>query len=144
MIVFDPPALLGVILRQNAVAERAFWAAMVLHTLAISADVEDDLLALVNRPLIARYIEPGVRAEVISLLFEQACWVEPQYTVIEAHAPADNRVLELAEAADADIIIAASPSLLALHYWRGIRILSAAAYLALPRVDGPHLMHRAG
>ena len=42
----------------------------------------------------------------------------------------DNKYLELALAAAADVIVSGDADLLVLHPWRGVRILRPAAYLA--------------
>ncbi|MFZ1426928.1 MAG: putative toxin-antitoxin system toxin component, PIN family [Geminicoccaceae bacterium] len=42
----------------------------------------------------------------------------------------DNKYLELALAAAADVIISGDTDLLVLHPWRGVRILRPAEYLA--------------
>ena len=42
--------------------------------------------------------------------------------------PADNRILEAALASSADVIVSGDRHLLALKEWRGIRVLSPAAF----------------
>ena len=44
--------------------------------------------------------------------------------------PKDDKYLELALAAGADMIVSSDGDLLALHPWRGVRILRPAEYLA--------------
>lgn len=66
-------------------------------------------------------------AEAVAQLLRVARLVEPTETVRAVSAdPADDRVLEAAHAAAADLIVSGDRHLLHLKAWRGIRILSPA------------------
>ena len=56
---------------------------------------------------------------------------EPAERVTDCRDAKDNRYLELALAASADIIVSGDQDLLVLDPWRGVRILSPAAFVAL-------------
>jgi uncharacterized protein len=61
-----------------------------------------------------------------------AVWFVPSERVADCRDPKDDRYLELALAAGAAFIISSDDDLIVLHPWRGVSILSPAAYLALP------------
>lgn len=52
--------------------------------------------------------------------------------ITDCRHPPDNKFLELAASAKADIILTGDNDLLVLHPWRGIAILSPLQFLALP------------
>ncbi|WP_049780243.1 hypothetical protein [Aromatoleum aromaticum] len=53
--------------------------------------------------------------------------MEIRHTVSECIDPEDNKFLALAEAAEAELIVASDPHLTSLHPWHGIPILPPAA-----------------
>ena len=58
--------------------------------------------------------------------------MDPGVRVTDCRDAKDNRYLELALAAGADVIVSSDDDLLILEPWRGIRILRPAEFLALP------------
>ncbi len=59
-----------------------------------------------------------------------ACDLVPiRHSIDECRDPKDNMLLELALSGHADLIVTGDIDLLCLHPWRGIAILSPAAYL---------------
>ncbi len=53
----------------------------------------------------------------------------PLYRITDCRDEKDNKYLELAVAAGAEIIVSSDDDLLALHPWREIRIVRPAEYL---------------
>jgi hypothetical protein len=74
-------------------------------------------------------LRPGQVEQILALFRDTFVLVHParQLTVI-AEDPADNRVLEAAEAAVADVIVSGDRHLVALKQWQGIRVLSPADF----------------
>jgi predicted nucleic acid-binding protein len=50
-------------------------------------------------------------------------------TVTDCRDPGDNQFLELAETAEAELIVSSDADLQVLHPWRGIPILPPSAFL---------------
>jgi putative PIN family toxin of toxin-antitoxin system len=70
-------------------------------------------------------------AEVIGDFREFATLVEPtEHLAVVKDDPDDDKFLECAVAGEAEIIVSGDPHLLALKQYRGIQILSPAAFLA--------------
>ncbi len=89
-----------------------------------------ELLDVLYRPCLARFIDPEQRADLLDLLDRLGTVVVPTTPVTDCRDPKDNIYLELTLAAGADVIVSSDSDLLVLHPWRGIRVLRPAGYLA--------------
>ena len=89
-----------------------------------------ELLDVLTRPRLARFINPELRDDVLSLLDTYGVFVVPTQRVTDCRDPKDDKYLELALAAGADTIVSSDQDLLVLHPWRGMHILRPAEYLA--------------
>jgi uncharacterized protein len=70
-------------------------------------------------------LRPGQVASILALFRDTFELVHPSRSVaVIADDPADNRVLEAAAAAAADVIVSGDHHLLDLEAWQGIRVLS--------------------
>lgn len=90
------------------------------------------LLEELRRVLTTKFRYPAQVADLIHTEWNALCTiVEPtiQFSEIPAD-PTDNRVLECAVSAHADVIVSGDCHLLALNSFRGILILSPQAFLA--------------
>ena len=106
--------------------------ALLTDTLALSRPVEDELLDVLSRPRLTRFIDPQLREEVIGQLLRDAVRFVPTERVTDCRDAKNNKYLELAAAAGAGLIVASDNDLLVLDPWRGVRILRPAEYLAMP------------
>ena len=74
-------------------------------------------------------LDPSQVANILVLFRESFGLVYPTRSVAAiSEDPADNRVLEAAGAAAADVIVSGDHHLLALKEWHGIRVLSPADF----------------
>jgi putative PIN family toxin of toxin-antitoxin system len=104
---------------------------------ALSQSVWDELVEVLHRPRLARFIDPGARDQVLALLRASAAWFEPVLDVRDCRDARDDRYLELALAAAAHTIVSSDEDLLVLHPWRAVQIVRPARYLLLqPLVPG--------
>jgi hypothetical protein len=71
-----------------------------------------------------------VIARVLADLVNVAEWIKPASTVSECRDPDDNRILEAALAGSADCIVTGDADLLSMRSFRGMQIVSVAAFLA--------------
>lgn len=104
-------------------------AARTKGTIALSEAVYGEIAEVLARPKFARVLTDDRRREILHLLGAAALWVEPGTEVRDCRDGKDNRCLELALAAGATAIVSGDADLLALHPWRGIRVLRPAAFL---------------
>lgn len=89
-----------------------------------------EIAQVLSRPKFARALGEDRRREILELLSAAAVWVEPEELVTECRDAKDNKYLDLAAAAGAEVIVSGDDDLLVLDPWRGIRILRAADFLA--------------
>ncbi len=130
MIVFDASALVGAALKVDSVPEQALLPAEDLDVFALSVAVEAEMGEVLGRPKFARAIPRQRRERIMEILRGTAVWFEPAIRVTDCRDPKDDKYLELALAAGAGIIVSSDEDLIALHPWRGVRILRPADYLA--------------
>ena len=99
-------------------------------TILISFAVLDELEAVMRRPRFDRYASAEERINFLDDLIERAEPVEITHRITACRDPKDDKFLELAVSGNASHIISGDRDLLALHPFRGISILTPAAFLA--------------
>jgi putative PIN family toxin of toxin-antitoxin system len=113
------------------VPERALLKAEESDVIALSNAVDAEITEVLNRPKFARAISRDRREHILDVLRRGAVRFEPIFRVQDCRDAKDNKYLELALAAGAEIIVSGDEDLLVLDPWRGIRILRPTAYLTL-------------
>jgi uncharacterized protein len=129
VIVFDTSTLVSAAFRRSGVPSRAVRRALEADRIAVSEAVMTELLDVLHRPRLARFLDPGLRTELIGQLLALGTAFAPAERVTDCRDPKDNKYLELALASGAEAIVSSDTDLLVLHPWRGIRILRPADYL---------------
>jgi uncharacterized protein len=129
LIVFDASAVVSAALKANSVPERALLRAEEIDVFALSIAVDQEIAAVLSRPKFAHAIRLERRLRTLDILRRTAIWFEPKVRVTDCRDPKDDKYLELALSAGAEIIVSGDNDLLALHPWRGIDIVSPAIYL---------------
>jgi putative PIN family toxin of toxin-antitoxin system len=131
LIVFDASALVSAALKADSVPERALLRAQDADVFALSQAVDREITGVFERAKFARAIGYGRRQRILEILRDEAVWFEPATRITDCRDPKDDKYLELALAAGAEIIVSGDDDLLVLDPWRDVRILRPAAYLAL-------------
>ncbi len=129
MIVFDASALVSAALKLDSIPERALLHAEEMDVLALSVAVDAEITEVLSRPKFAHALSLARRERFLEFLRSAAIWFEPAIRVTDCRDPKDNKYLELALAAGAEIMISSDEDLLVLHPWRGVRSLRPADYL---------------
>jgi len=129
LIVFDASSVVGAALRADSIPRRALLIARDQHVIALSGPVFGEIQEVIGRPKFARVLTEDRQAEILQLLTAAAIWVENVRSVQDCRDAKDNKYLELAEAAGADVIVSSDEDLLVLNPWRGIRILRPKEFL---------------
>ena len=132
MIVFDASAVVSAALKADSVPERALFRAEATDVFALSTQVDDEIAQVLGRPKFAGVLSFERRQQILNAIRGMAVWFVPSERVTDCRDPKDDKYLELALAAGAAFIVSGDDDLLVLHPWRGVSILSPAAYLALP------------
>ena len=136
MIVLDASTLIGAAIKRGSIPDQAMCRAFEADDVAISEATFAELTDVLARPRLARFIDPELRDEVLSLLDAYGVFFAPTERVTDCRDPGDDKYLKLALASAADVIVSSDADLLVLHPWRGVRILRPAAYLAEAGVGG--------
>ena len=130
MIVFDASTLVSAALKADSVPELALLRAEEVDVFALSAAVDAEIAAVLNRPKFAVAIPRRRREQFLRLLRGSAIWFDPAERVSDCRDPKDDKYLELALASGAETIVSSDDDLLVLHPWRGVQILLPGDYLA--------------
>jgi len=133
LIVFDASSLVGAAIGADSVPRRAVQKARMQDRFCMSRAVFDEIVEVLHRPRLARFVDPALRDDLLDLLIPGAAWFEPAERITDCRDTKDNKYLELALAASASTIVSSDGDLLALHPWRGVRLLKPAEYLAISR-----------
>jgi putative PIN family toxin of toxin-antitoxin system len=128
-VVFDASTIVGAVIKEGSVPERALRLALAHETLCLSQAVEDEIRGVLERAKFARYFSAARRELVLSRLVTAALVVDPIAQVTDCRDAKDNKYLELALAAGVETIVSSDDDLLVLDPWRSIRIVSPAAYV---------------
>jgi uncharacterized protein len=119
-------------LKAEGIPARALLRAEEFDVFALSTAVDAEISAVFARP---RFSDPVVQercARVLTIMRSKAVWFDPTVRVNDCRDPKDDKYLELALAAGAEIIVSSDDDILVLNPWRGVQIVRPAAYLALP------------
>jgi putative PIN family toxin of toxin-antitoxin system len=130
VIVFDASTLVSATFRRDAVPARAVRHALRSDRLAVSEATMAELLNVLARPRLARFLDLELRDELLGQLDALAAFFSPTEAVTDCRDAKDDKYLELALAAGAEVIVSGDDDLLVLHPWRGVRILRPADYVA--------------
>jgi putative PIN family toxin of toxin-antitoxin system len=128
-VVFDASSLVGALLKQDSVPERALLLARAHDVICLSKAVEAEIREVFVRRKFVKYLLPGRATRILEILTSSAVAIEPAVTVTDCRDAKDNKYLELALAGAAEIIIASDSDLLVLDPWRNIRIMTPSDYV---------------
>jgi putative PIN family toxin of toxin-antitoxin system len=103
---------------------------MLTNRIALSDPVRDEIVDVLHRPKLARFINAAAREDLLASLFQAAQWFSPTEQVADCRDAKDNKYLELLQASGADMLVSSDQDLLVLNPWRGKPILRPLEYLA--------------
>ncbi len=131
-VVFDASLLVGALLKEGSIPERALLLARTSATICLSVAVEGEVREVFSRPKFRKYLAstPCPARHILAVLTTAAKHIQPTEWVTACRDAKDNKYLELALAAEAETIITSNDDLLVLHPWRGIEIITPAEYVA--------------
>ena len=129
VVVFDASSVVGAALKETGVPRRALLSARQRNTIALSWPVYSEIDEVLRRPKFAAVLTEGRRLDVMELLLATAAWFQPVVMVQDCRDAKDNKYLELALSANAEIIVSSDADLLDLDPWRGIRIMRPVEFL---------------
>lgn len=138
-VVFDTSTLVGAALKMGSVPHRAVLQALARCDVCASVQTLLELEQVMQRDKFDRYLSRELRLKFVAVLRQAMHF----FAVVQADEedlqpprrdPKDNKFLALAQVCHADAMVSSDDDLLVLNPWRGIPVLSPAAFLTL--VDG--------
>jgi putative PIN family toxin of toxin-antitoxin system len=127
-VVFDTNIYVSALVLSGGRADVALRRAIEdEHGVLISSPIVDELLGVLAR----KFARDPEELSRVALFIDDLCeMVTPVTEVRDLPDEPDNRVLECALAGRADLIVTGDRAMLRLENWRGIRIVTLAAFLA--------------
>jgi len=128
-IVIDTGVLVSAAIRPESVPALALEKALLQFEICASDETLAELETVLMRPKFDPYVRTDLRREFVTGFRERVTMIAVDQTVTDCADPKDNKFLALAEAADAELIVASDPHLTDMHPWREIPILPPSAFL---------------
>ena len=127
--VFDASSLVGALLKADFIPERPLLLARSTGEICLSKAVEREYREVFARPKFTKYLTPGRVERILGVIGSGARQVEPTVPVTDCRDAKDNKYLELALEAGADITVSSDDDLLVLNPWRGIAVITPAEFV---------------
>lgn len=131
IVVFDASTFVSAALKPKSIPEQALLHAVAPpNRLILSPEVLAEYRDVIFRPKFDRFVSIERRQLVLDILTFASELISPIEPVQACRDPKDDKYLALAAAGNADVIVSSDVRhLLSMHPWRGIAILSPAAFL---------------
>jgi len=127
--VLDTNVLVSAAFFSSSMPRRAITVARTQGDLLLSAALLRELRDVFSRPKFDRYVSVEARIELLIELERTSLFVPIREAVHACRDPKDDRVLEIAVNGEAAYIVSGDDDLLVLDPFRGIPILSPAAFV---------------
>ena len=131
-VVVDTNVWTRRLLLADSVAARAVDKALAQFEVVVSEASVEEIADMLSRAKFDRYLSLQDREEFLRRLLQVTTMVSVLSEITDCRDPKDNRFLALALDSASDCIVSGDDDLIDLSPWRGIEIVSPAAFLALP------------
>lgn len=128
-IVVDTGVLVSAAIRPQSIPALALEKAWLLFDVCASHSTLAELRRVLLADKFEAYRPLASRSLFVTGFVQRATRFEVTISVTDCRDAKDNQFLELAETANAEIILSSDADLTVLHPWRGIPILPPAAFL---------------
>ena len=128
-VVVDTGVLISAAIRPQSIPALALEKALLLFEVCASRSTLAELQRVLLAERFERYRPLASREQFLEGFVQRARRFEVSITVTDCRDPGDNQFLELAETAEAELIVSSDADLQVLHPWRGIPILPPSAFL---------------
>jgi uncharacterized protein len=128
--VFDTNVIVSAALLAGSVPRQAFDKALSEGTNLISVPILLELAEVLGREKLNEYLLEEERMRFLVALLKKSELVEVTEIIKACRDEKDNKFLELSVSGKADYVISGDTDLLALHPFRGIKILTPGDFLS--------------
>lgn len=129
--VFDTNVIISALLFNNSVPGSAFFQALNRGKIITSQKMLNELEDVLGREKLNKYVTYEEREEFLEKLIQESELIEDYEEISICRDPKDNKVLELAVAGKASVIITGDDDLLVLNPFSDIQIVSPSDFLEL-------------
>jgi hypothetical protein len=128
-VIIDTNLWISFLISGNAKLDDLLFSRKV--TLIFSEELVQEFVSVALRPKFARYFDFQTVAELLSVFYEVAAFVNVTTTVNICRDPKDNFLLALAQDSNADVLITGDSDLLEIEQIGKTRIMTLANFLAM-------------
>lgn len=128
-IIVDTGVLVSAAIRPQSIPALALEKAWLLFDVCCSRSTLAELQRVLLAGKFEAYRPLASRARFVDAYAARATRFEVTISVTDCRDAKDNQFLELAETANAEMILSSDADLMVLHPWRGIPILPPSAFL---------------
>ena len=128
-VVLDTNVLVSAALTPGGKPRRAVDLAARRGLLLFSSATHDELAEVLARPRLARYLPAGEPGALLGRIGPVSLRVDPAERIAACRDPKDDKFLDAAVYGGADYLVSGDEDLLVLHPFRGVPILTPAAFL---------------
>ena len=135
-VVFDTNVLVSAALKATGTPRRALDHVLDTGALLVSPATRAELDDVIDRPHLQRYLSAPLKAAFLDRLASSAVVVEPVGRIEACRDPDDDKFLDAAVYGRADYLVSGDEDLLVLGPFRGVPILTPAAFLEAVEATG--------
>lgn len=128
--VLDTNVIVDALLFKRSFGRRAFDIVRATGALVLSAATYGELVEVLYRPRLRRYVEEHERRVFLQMPGDEARFVEPLEAIRACRDPKDDKFLEAAVAGAVAAIVTRDEDLIVLDPFRSIRIFEAQMFVA--------------
>lgn len=128
-LVFDTNVLVSTALTTGGVSSQAVARGVEVGVFLLSEPTLAEVVEVLHRPKLQKYLPAWRRDEVVRRVIRASSWVEVGEPFKACRDPKDDKFLDAAVYGQADYLVTGDDDLLALGPFRGIPILTPAAFL---------------
>ena len=129
-VVFDTNVLISAALSGQGKPRRSLDHVLTAGLPLLSQATFGEVAEVIERPHLQRYLSEARKGAFLDRLTSAALWVEPVERIAASRDADDDKFLEAAVSGGADYLVSGDEDLLVLDPFRGIPVLTPAAFLA--------------
>ena len=131
-IVIDTNIIISAAISPNGASAQALRIAIENYTICVSQETFAELVEVIQRGKFDKFFESPeqTRQEFLSIFHTLCTFFEPTEKTTECSDPKDNKFLDVAIVANADVLLSGDKKdLLSMNPYRGIRIITAREFI---------------